>query len=78
MSAPKGFTTKVADLFKSMDAYGKPVTLLYKKKPTFNSCVGGVITIFVTICALAYGNYQMSSIILKTSTIFVQSDVRDL
>ena len=47
-------------LLKSIDVYGVPVSLTYKREPQIKSSVGGLATIIARILVLAYICYQCS------------------
>ena len=46
----------VTNKLKSVDIFGKPIMLNYNKKGEyFNTCFGGILTIFLNLAVIAYG-----------------------
>jgi hypothetical protein len=67
-----GLASKITNFARGIDAYGTPVTFLYKRNETYKTCFGGIVTIVILLGCLGYANYQMSAILIQTSTITVQ------
>ena len=58
---------KLRNLLRGIDKFGRPISLLYDKKQTFTSVWGGIVTILVNLCILAFFLSLVSSIFNRTS-----------
>ena len=63
---------------KSLDRYGIPVSLTYKKKPVISSVMGGVFTILARGIVIAYLCLKFQNVLNKSYTVQTSQLKRDL
>lgn len=52
-----GLFAKLSSFITSIDSYGTPVTFFYKQNPTYKTCLGGLVTIFICLGCLGYAMF---------------------
>ena len=63
---------------KSIDSYGIPVSLTYKKKPVISSVMGGIFTILARAVVIGYLGLQCKGVFDKNYTVQTSLLKRDL
>ncbi len=69
---------KLRSLLKSVDSYGIPVSLTYKKNPEIRSVFGGLVTVLARLVVVIYFCIQCKSIIDKEYDVQTSLLKRDL
>ena len=62
---PQNKSKVISNFLRSLDRFGHPITLTYRKSPTFKSVLGGVMTILVFAALSAYWSYLFRQCILR-------------
>ena len=73
----RSFYKKIGNFVRSIDSYGHPVNIMYKKNATFKSRIGGVFTILARMAILIYFCFSLADVINKKTTVTNSSYIRN-
>jgi hypothetical protein len=74
----KSYSSRIRDLITNIDSYGTPINLTYNRKTTFQSFIGGSVTLICKFVISIFLILKLNSVYNKDSTIQNYSFVRDL
>jgi hypothetical protein len=69
------FITKSVNFIKSIDVYGKSITMTHNKRDKFKTTMGGIASIFVTLLIASYVSYLFYIMFAREDTSFSSNSI---